>query len=91
MVVCVLLVAMVFAGRLMAVQDIHDHPLQVGEAVSLKSIHSDWRPGYIQSISAQGQYTIRMGITREIASRPQAKVFQVDGTARLKRRKEDAP
>ena len=89
--ICALLMVLVIAGQFVARQDIQDHPLQVGEAVSVKNNSKGWRPGYVRTISPQGQYEIAMGATREIAARPQTDILQLQGTGRLKRRKEDAP
>ena len=89
--ICALLMVLVIAGQFVARQDIQEHPLQVGEAVSVKNNSKGWRPGYVRAISAQGQYEIAMGATREIAARPQTDILQLQGTGRLKRRKEDTP
>ncbi len=90
-VICLLLVILVIAGQFIGQQDLQERPLQVSEAVSVKNASKGWRPGFVRSISAQGQYEIAMGATREIAARPQTDILQLQGTGRLKRRKEDAP
>lgn len=89
--VCLLLVILVIAGQFIGQQDLQERPLQVGEAVSVKNASKGWRPGFVRSISAQGHYEIAMGATRDIAARPQTDILQLQGTGRLKRRKEDAP
>jgi hypothetical protein len=90
-VVCVLLAILLVAGQFIGQQDLQERPLQVGEAVSVKNASKGWRPGYVRSISEQGEYVIAMGATPEIAARPQTDILQLQGTGRLKRRKEEAP
>jgi hypothetical protein len=87
---CVLLTLMVIAGQYMARQDLQERPLQVGEAVSVKNVSKGWRPGYVRSISEQGEYVIAMGATPELAARPQTDILRFQGTGRLKRRKDDS-
>ena len=89
--ICVLLAVMIFAGTYLGKKDIDERPLQVGEAVSVKNASKGSRPGFIRAISADGKYEVAMGETRDIAARPQTDVLTLDGTGRLKRRKEDAP
>jgi hypothetical protein len=91
MAICALLAILVIAGQFIGQQDLQERPLHVGEAVSVKNASKGWRPGFVRSISAQGHYEIAMGATREIAARPQTDIIQVEGTGRLKRRKEDTP
>jgi hypothetical protein len=91
LVVCALLAAMIFAGSYLSKKDIDERPLQVGEAVSVKNVSKGWRPGFIRTISSDGKYVVVMGDTRDIAARPNTDVLTLDGTGRLKRRKEDAP
>jgi hypothetical protein len=90
-VICALLALMILAGTYLGKKDIDERPLQIGEAVSVKNAGKGWRPGFIQSISVDGKYVVAMGDTREIAARPNTDVETLDGTGRLKRRKEDKP
>jgi hypothetical protein len=90
-VVFFLLGLMIIAGFFTSKSDIEERPLQVGEAVSVKNVSKGWRPGFIQSISADGKYVVAMGDTREIAARPTTDVLTLDGTGRLKRQKEEMP
>lgn len=89
--VVAVMVVLVIAGQYLAREDLRERPLRVGEAVSVKNSGKGWRPGYVRAISPQGRYEIAMGATREIAARPQTDILQLQGTGRLKRRKEDAP
>ena len=89
--ICVLLAIMILAGTYLGKKDIDERPLQIGEAVSVKNAGRGWRPGFIRAISAEGKHEVAMGETRDIAARPQTDVLTLDGTGRLKRRKEDAP
>ena len=82
---------LVIAAQSFSRQDLEERPLQVGEAVTVKNTGKGSRPGFVRSISTQGQYEIAMGATREIAARPQTDVLKLEGTGRLKRRKEDSP
>ena len=89
--ISVLLVVMIFAGSYLGKKDIEDRPLQVGEAVSVKNVSKGSRPGFIRAISADGKYQVAMGETRDIAARLNTDLLTLDGTGRLKRRKEQAP
>jgi hypothetical protein len=88
-VICLLLAVMIFAGTYLGKKDIDERPLQVGEAVSVKNVGKGSRPGFIRAISADGKYVVAMGETKDIAARPSTDVLKLDGTGRLKRRKED--
>jgi hypothetical protein len=90
LVVCALLAFIIFAGSYLSKKDIDERPLQVGEAVSVKNASKGWRPGYVRSISEQGEYVIAMGATPELAARPQTDILRLQGSGRLKRRKDDS-
>lgn len=89
--ICVLLAVMIFAGTYLGKKDIDERPLQVGEAVSVKNVGKGWRPGFIRAISTDGKYVVAMGETKDIAARPSTDVETLDGTGRLKRRRENTP
>ena len=87
----VLLTLLIVAGSYLGKKDIAERPLQIGEAVSVKNVGKGWRPGFVRAISTDGKYEVAMGETRDIAARPATDVLTLDGTGRLKRRKEDTP
>lgn len=79
---------LIVAGNYLNRKDVQERPLQVGEAVSVKNVSKGWRPGYIRAIDAKGRIEVSMGTTSEEAARPGTDVLVLDGTGRLKRRKD---
>ncbi|MES2280458.1 MAG: hypothetical protein V4542_03515 [Pseudomonadota bacterium] len=79
---------LVVTGNYLNRKDVQERPLQAGEAVSVKNVSKGWRPGYVDTIGANGRIQVRMGATREAAAQPGTDVLTLEGSGRLKRRKD---
>ncbi len=87
-VVSLVIPVLIVAGNYLNRKDVEERPLHLGEAVSVKNVGKGWRPGYIRAIDIHGRIEVVMGATREAAALPGRDVLTLEGTGRLKRRKD---